>query len=142
MLPLLLFGVPIIASEALLLNLIEQKGFVISSFDLRGLVTLLSINLLLVNVIGLFIAWPLSKYVKYFYTFNLNIVFTIFILLLVAVVFYNGYLNYSLSYNIIVFTILLPIGYVLRKVNTLPLIFAFIVNDKLIDNLLRLPHII
>lgn len=142
LLPLLLFGVPIIASEALLLNLIEQKGFVISSFDLRGLVTLLSINLLLVNVIGLFIAWPLSKYVKYFYTFNLNIVFTIFIVLLVAVVFYNGYLNYSLSYNIIVFTILLPIGYVLRKVNTLPLIFAFIVNDKLIDNLLRLPHII
>ena len=142
LLPLLLFGVPIIASEALLLNLIEQKGFVISSFDLRSLVTLLSINLLIVNMIGLFIAWPLSKYVKYFYTFNLNTIFSILITLLVAVVLYNGYLNYSLIYNLIVFTILLPIGYMLRKVNTLPLIFAFIINDKLIDNLLRLPHIL
>ena len=142
LLPLLLFGVPIIGSEALLLNLIEQKGFIVSSFNLKDLLSTLSINLLIVNLLGLLIAWPLSKQVKYFYSININTILSVIIGLLVLLVIYNGYITYSLWYNIIVFIILLPIGYLLRKYDTLPLIFAFIVHDKLLDSLLRLPSLL
>ena len=138
LLPLLLFGIPILSSEALLLSLIEQKGFILSFFNFSTLITDLSYNLVFANLIGLLLAWPLSKQVRHFYKIDLNTIFTIIIILLVAVVLYSGYINYSLVYYTTVFILLAPVGYLLRNLNTLPLIFAFIIHDKLFDGVFRL----
>ena len=137
LLPLLLFGVPLIGSEALLLALIEQRGFIISSIDFSELISTISINIVIVNFVGLMLAWPLSNQVKHFYQLNLRIVFGVVLVLLFAVVVYSGYVNYSTLYYLIVFAALIPIGYALKNVNTLPLVFAFIVHDKLFDGAMR-----
>lgn len=137
LLPLLLFGVPLIGSEALLLSLIEQKGFIISSIDFSELMSMLSVNIVIVNFIGLLLAWPLSKQIKYFYQLNLKMVFSLVLLLLFTVVLYSGYINYSLIYYAVVFILLTPIGYFLKNINTLPLVFAFIIHDKLFEGILR-----
>jgi putative tricarboxylic transport membrane protein len=142
LLPMLLFGVPLIGSEALLLVLIEQRGFIISTIDFSELISTLAVNIVIVNFIGLMLAWPLSNQVKYFYQFNLKVMFSIVLILLFAVVIYSGHINYSTSYYLIVFAVLAPIGYALRNVNTLPLVFAFIIQDKLFDGVIRVTQLL
>lgn len=142
LLPLLLFGVPLIGSEAILLFLMEQKGFNIVQYSFSDMIPELALALLVVNVIGFLIAWPLSKYVPVFYKFNIKIVMIILLVLLFGVTLYTGYINYSIGYYAVCFAILAPIGYALRNVDTLPLVFAFIVHNKLIDGLFRLYQLV
>lgn len=142
LLPLLLFGIPIIGSEAILLFLMEQKGFSIVSWDFTSSFRELSISLIYVNIVGLFIAWPLSKCVTMFYKINLNMLMYIILVSLFFITLYTGHLNYNMGYYLICFTLLAPIGAFLRNVNTLPLVFTFIVHDKLIDGVYRLSQIL
>ena len=50
----------------------------------------------------------------------------------------SGYMNYSTAYYLVCFAILAPMGVLLRNVDTLPLVFAFIIHNKLVDGLFRL----
>ena len=138
LLPLLIFGVPLIGSEAILLFLMEQKGFNLVQFQFSTFLPELALGLVIVNAIGFTIAWPLSKMVPVFYKFNLKIMLSILIFLLFLVTLYTGYINYSMEYYFICFIILAPIGVLLKNVDTLPLVFAFIIHNKLIDGLFRL----
>jgi hypothetical protein len=52
---------------------------------------------------------------------------------LAMVVVYVGFTNYQTAYYIIVAIALMPMAYLLRKLDTMPLIFAFLVHDKMID---------
>ena len=138
LLPLLIFGIPLIGSEAILLFLMEQKGFNIVQFDFATLIPELAVSLLAVNLIGFAIAWPLSRYVPVFYKLNLPVLMIILLVALFGVTMYTGYENYATWYYVAVFVILAPIGAMLRNVDTLPLVFAFIIQDKLFDGLFRL----
>ena len=138
LLPLLIFGVPLIGSEAILLFLMEQKGFNLVQFKFSDFLPELALGLVLVNAIGFMIAWPLSKVVPVFYKFNIKIVISLLIIGLFFVTLYTGYMNYSTAYYLTCFAILAPIGMLLRNVDTLPLVFAFIIHNKLVDGLFRL----
>jgi len=138
LLPLLIFGVPLIGSEAILLFLMEQKGFNLVQFKFSDFLPELALGLVLVNAIGFMIAWPLSKVVPVFYKFNIKIVISLLIIGLFFVTLYTGYMNYSMAYYLVCFVVLAPLGVLLRNVDTLPLVFAFIIHNKLIDGLFRL----
>lgn len=138
LLPLLIFGVPLIGSEAILLFLMEQKGFNLVQFQFSTFLPELAVGLVIVNVIGFTIAWPLSKMVPLFYKFNLKIILSILIFMLFFVTLYTGHINYTMEYYLICFIVLAPIGVLLKNVDTLPLVFAFIIHNKLIDGLFRL----
>lgn len=142
LLPLLLFGIPIIGSEAILLFLMEQKGFSIVSWDFASNIQQLTVSLIFINIIGLLLAWPLSKCVTLFYKININMLMYVILLSLFFITLYTGHINYNMSYYLICFTILAPIGAFLKNVNTLPLVFAFIVHDKLIDGIYRLSQLL
>lgn len=142
LLPLLIFGVPLIGSEAILLFLMEQKGFNLVEFELGAMLPELATGLILVNAVGFMIAWPLSKTVPFFYKFDMKIVITVLLLALFGVVVYTGIMDYSVWYYLICFVILAPVGVLLRNVDTLPLVFAFIIHDKLIDGIFRLTQLI
>lgn len=142
LLPLLLFGIPIIGSEAILLFLMEQKGFSIVGWDFTTSFRELSVSLIYINLIGLCLAWPLSKCVTLFYKININALMYVILVGLFLVTLYTGHINYNMSYYLICFILLAPIGAFLRNVNTLPLVFAFIVHDKLIDGIYRLSQIL
>ena len=138
LLPLLIFGVPLIGSEAILLFLMEQKGFNLVQFKFSDFLPELALGLVIVNAIGFFIAWPLSKMVPSFYRFNIKIIISLLIIALFFVTLYTGYMNYSMAYYLICFLVLAPIGMLLRNIDTLPLVFAFIIHNKLVDGLFRL----
>jgi len=138
LLPLLIFGVPILGSEAILLFLMEQKGFNLVQFKFSDFLPELALGLVLVNAIGFLMAWPLSKMVPSFYRFNIKIIISLLIIALFFVTLYTGYMNYSMAYYFVCFMVLAPIGVLLRNVDTLPLVFAFIIHNKLVDGLFRL----
>lgn len=138
LLPLLIFGVPLIGSEAILLFLMEQRGFNLVQFNFSDFIPTLAVGLLVVNIIGFIIAWPLSRLVPLFYKINLKTMLSLLIVALFFVTLYTGYVNYSMLYYFTCFVILAPIGALLRNVDTLPLVFAFIIHDKLIDGSFRL----
>jgi len=142
LLPLLIFGVPLIGSEAILLFLMEQKGFNLVTYKFADILPELALGLVLVNAIGFFIAWPLSRWVPVFYKFNLKLVLSLLIFALFLVTIYTGYMNYSTLYYMTCFAILVPIGVLLRNVDTLPLVFAFIIHNKLLDGIFRLQQLI
>lgn len=138
LLPLLIFGVPLIGSEAILLFLMEQKGFNLVQFNFGDFIPTLALGLLIVNIVGFILAWPLSRFVPLFYKINLKIMLSLLIVALFFVTLYTGYVNYSMLYYFTCFVILAPIGALLKNVDTLPLVFAFIIHDKLIDGSFRL----
>ena len=138
LLPLLIFGVPLIGSEAILLFLMEQKGFNLVQFKFSDFLPELALGLVVVNAVGFMMAWPLSKMVPSFYRFNIKIIISLLIIALFFVTLYTGYMNYSTAYYLVCFAILAPMGVLLRNVDTLPLVFAFIIHNKLVDGLFRL----
>ena len=120
----------------------EQKGFNLVQFQFSDFLPQLALGLVLVNIIGFTIAWPLSKMVPLFYKFNLKIMLSLLIFALFFVTLYVGYINYSIEYYLICFIVLAPIGVMLKNVDTLPLVFAFIIHNKLIDGIFRLYQLI
>ena len=142
LLPLLIFGIPLIGSEAILLFLMEQQGFNLVQFKFSDFLPELALGLVLVNLVGFMIAWPLSKMVPVFYKFNIKIVISLLIIALFGVTLYTGLMNYSMMYYVICFAVLAPLGVLLRNTDTLPLVFAFIIHNKLLDGFFRLNQLI
>ena len=142
MLPLLLFGIPLLSSEAYLLTLLELKGFDVLDVSFSSLFMTISYSFILINLIGLLLAWPLAKQVTLLYRINFRFIFICFGLLLLFVAIYLGYTNNSISYYIFCMLGLLPLTIILRKVNTMPLIFAFLLHDTLFESIVRLTKLI
>lgn len=140
-LPLVLFGIPILASEALLLHLLESQGFRLHNLDTSTLLISLAFNLVFVNIIGFMLSWPLSRYSTWFFKIDFQRILAVLLVLLVSVVLYSGYISYSIWYYMILLVIFLPLGYWLSKFNTLPLLFAFLIHDKLFESLLRITQL-
>jgi putative tricarboxylic transport membrane protein len=132
LLPLLVFGIPLVPSEALLYELVMTKGTIMgenftASYFLSSLVPVL----LITNVIALCIAWPMAKYICYLRKIPTVLFRILIFLLLLFSIYINGQHSFQEGYNLLVFLILLPVGYLLRKVDTLPLIFVFIIQSRL-----------
>lgn len=136
-LPLILFSIPLLSSEAYLLTLLDIKGFDVLSIDFSSFFLGLSYYFVIVNFIGLLIAWPLAKRVVFIYRFDLKIIFLFLILLLLLIVFYLGYSANSLVFYMLCLITFIPLTYILRNVDTTPLIFSFLIHDMLIENSIR-----
>ena len=138
LLPLLLIGIPITSSEAVLLELTSANGFTFYIEEFYGLFVLISICLVAINLLGIFIAWPLAKYFYIFYYVDIKTIYRFVLGFCVLMTLYLGYADHVLWYYIVISSILAVFGYLLRRVNTLPLIFVFMMQDGLEENITRL----
>ena len=138
LLPLLLIGIPITSSEAVLLELTSANGFTFYVEEFYGLFVLISICLVVINLLGIFIAWPLAKYFYIFYYVDIKTIYRFVLGFCVLMTLYLGYADHVLWYYIVISSILAVFGYLLRRVNTLPLIFVFMMQDGLEENITRL----
>lgn len=129
LLPLLVFGLPITSSEALLLFFLEQSGFTVQ-LNINTIMGVLILNYMIINVIGLALAWPLSNYVKYFYRLDLRYVFSMVLVLIFGALLYSGWTSSSTMYYFVLTLLLIPFGAALKNFDPLPLIFAFFISDR------------
>jgi len=133
LIPLLLLGIPLIGSEALVLGLVESKGFRLDTTTFRDMFLIVGICLVFLNIIGLCLAWPFAKHIIKIFRINIKFLYVTILVVLFAVVVYVGFSNYQTVYYVLVSLALMPLAYVLRRLDTMPLIFAFLVHDKMID---------
>lgn len=142
LLPLLLFGIPLLSSEAYLLTLLDLKGFDVLDISFSQLFITISYSFILINLLGLILAWPLAKQVSLIYSFDFKIIFICLGCLLFFVSTYVGYSNNSTTFYLLTMLGLIPLTIILRNINTMPLIFAFLLHDTLFENIVRLTKLL
>jgi len=137
LIPLMLLGIPLIGSEALVLNIMEAKGFNLGIVSFPDTFQTVAISLFVINFIGLILAWPLAKHISKLFMINLKVVYAVIFVSLISVVAWVGYSNYQLGFYMIVFMALMPVAILLRKFDTMPLVFAFLVHDRIFELVFR-----
>jgi TctA family transporter len=127
MIPLFLFGVPITLGEILILNIAETNNFNLAqSFKEILTGSLLPITILASGTVGLILSWPLARYCTYIFKLQITLLKTLLIAIVFGSLIYLGMSNGMLAYYLIILVLLMPLGYALKKVDVIPLIFAFI----------------
>ena len=132
LLPLMVFGIPLVPSEALLYELASVKGLILGQeFDATWFFTNLTPVLFITNFVAVFLAWPLAKYVCYLHKIPSVVFRAIVFLLLITSIYFSGISSFSEWYYLTVFVCLMPVGYALRNYDTLPLVFVFVIQSRL-----------
>lgn len=137
--PLLLIGIPITTSEAILLSILDRNLYLVNYATTieSGIFAQLVFYFILVNLIAFVFVWPLVKYIRVFYKIPMKLMISVIGIILIVLIFYIGERNANGIYYILTFLTLLPIGYLLRKQDTLTLILGFILQDKLFSVIYR-----
>lgn len=125
-LPLVLLAIPISTSEALILSVLQMKSFDLAYVDVIAMLEYGVIGLVITNIIGLFVAWPLARHLCYVFVIPPRILYAILFACLVAICYYIGVTKWQGDFYMWIVLALAPIGVLLRKINTLPMIFMFI----------------
>jgi len=137
LMPLLLIGIPISGSEALLLSLIEVNSHIVNYTTTieTDLFIRLVYYFVIINIIALILSWPAVRYVNLLKKLDMNLIFYLTAIVLVILVYYLGYREMNAFYNISVMFLLAPLGYILRKTEPLVLLVAFLLTGKIMSSL-------
>ena len=138
LLPMLVIGLPLVASEALTLSMMETKGFMATPVAASAIIWNTWSIFVFVSLVGLIIAWPMAKYVLSILKIHGTAFRAAVLLFLFAIAYWGAWQDHSLLFYLFITLALAPLTWLLRKTNTLPLIFGFLISDKLLDVGLRL----
>jgi TctA family transporter len=130
--PLFLLGLPLTGSEALFYDLMSIKGFTFNNaIDVDFFFNVIVYNMILINILAFLVAWPFAKYISFIYKIPLKLISIFVFVCLLYVMWLVGGNSLQSWYYVQVFFVLLPLGYLLRKFDLIPLVFVFILQDKL-----------
>jgi putative tricarboxylic transport membrane protein len=141
--PLLLIGIPITTSEAIVLNIIENNMQVINweTTVATGMFGKLVVYFVVMNALCLLAAWPFAKHLHVLFRINQKLLYTLTFLVLMVLVFYMGSMVSQQMYYVWVTLALLPLGYLLKRWDTLILVFAFVLEGQIQGAVIRLTEI-
>lgn len=130
LIPMLVLGLPLVASEAMVLNLMEIAGYVATPLSATTIFMNLAPSLLFATMAGVIIAWPLATRILVFIKMH-NQNFRILILtFLILITLWQAHVDMQLFFVLSCMLVLLPLGLILRKFNTMTLIFGFFISDR------------
>lgn len=136
MLPLLLIGIPITGSEVVLYSLLIDAGW--SPFQFNNVQNNISMIFtqivpwfVFVNICGLLIAWPFSKFVLNILKINKQAIVFGLITILIVLTWYVGILDYRPFAYLMYLTVFSISGIILKRYELVPLIFMFILGNHI-----------
>ena len=137
LLPLMLIGIPITVSEAVLLSFMDIKSYHISYETTieAGMFEDIALWFIIINAACFFMAWPLVRYVNLLKKISVKHMLWGTGVFLVGLTYYLGAMGHEAVYYMTVLFVLAPLGYVLRKTEPMCLIIAFVLQDKLTESL-------
>ena len=138
MVPMLFAGIPITASTALVYNILLFQGMVPTVAFFQGLYEIVLVGFALSSILGLFIAGRYVNFLKILSGINIRKFYSIIFVLLVFICYYTAQKVYAGVDNLIILACLLPFGYLIRKFNTMPLIYGFVLHDIFVEGVYRL----
>ena len=142
LLPLLLIGIPITSSEAVLSEILNISGHFFDPENFGELFYIIALCLVGINTIALLVAWPFVRFFNIFYLIKPKILYSGIGMLLIFLMWHVSSFTNNEIYYFLVLGGLLPLGYIFRKYNTIPLIFVFMMQNGLETNYFRLPYLI
>ena len=129
MMPLLLAGIPITASEALIYEMIESRGIDPSNDFFGPMFGMLTVAFVLSSVWGLFAAGKYANFLnRLLAKIDFRYVYVIVINAMFGVNYLTGLNMYAPIYYMVVLGALLPLGYIMRKFDMMPCLFAFVLS--------------
>ena len=135
--PLLFLGIPITASEALIYNILEMRGLPVDIEWFKGTFMQVLVFFFVSSIIGLILA---AKYVNLLKVFNgipIERIYISVVVLLAVALWQTGVTQYAGFNHLLIAVMMLPLGVLLQKHDTTPLLFGFLLSEPLIDNLQR-----
>ena len=137
LLPLMLIGIPITVSEAVLLSFMDIKSYHISYETTveAGMFKDIALWFIIINAACFLMAWPLVRYVNILKKISVKHMLWGTGIFLVGLTYYLGAMGHESLYYMTVLLVLAPLGYLLRKTEPMCLIIAFVLQDKLTESL-------
>ena len=139
LIPLLLLGLPILPSEAIILSLVENKGFVIQTAfqTIKNNAILLCVLAVAVSVINLYISGILYKYLAFFIRQQKKIT----VILLVTITMSMLWESYISGHFVLTWVTLLIstiVGFAIKTHSAAPILFACLIGNELVPELYRM----
>lgn len=137
LLPLLVLAIPITGSEVLIYYLMVASGF---EFNIENTINQLHSILYLIPIVSLiclYVSWNgfnILSSVAYFYKKNHHVINIIILAMICAV---SIYISYHPWYTVILLLLTLPLGLLVRRFDTSPIIYGFFLSDLFYENLVR-----
>ncbi len=132
-LPLFLFGIPITLSESIIFSQMIDSGAMFSQGEfLFSNISILLITFIIVNIISLALSWPLApKIMQVFRYLQAGQIRLLVVAISVLSVFVVGWNQQQILYYMVCYVIFTGIGFMLRKLELLPLIFIFALQNSI-----------
>ena len=136
MLPLLLIGIPITGSEIVLYSMLVDAGWSPFQFDSVGQNADMIFKqivpwFVVANLIGLIVAWPLARTILNCFANSKKYLIVILALGMLILNSYLGYIDYRIWLYTICLFLFSIVGLAIRKYETVPLIFMFILGNDI-----------
>lgn len=131
-LPLLLIGIPITNSQAFIYDLLLSKNMLMTVDALYGMLSTVTVAYILSAVVGVYAAGKYVNWVSAITLFDFNKIYIFVILFLFGVVFYAGAIYYQGWFYLSALLLLLPFGILLRRHDTMVLVYTYMLHDILI----------
>ena len=137
LLPLMLIGIPITVSEAVLLSFMDIKSYDINyeTTIQAGMFQDIAVWFILINAVCFLFAWPLVRYVNLLKSISVKQMLWTTGIFLVILTYILGAQGHEEIYYMTILIVLAPLGYCLRKAEPMCLIIAFVLQDKLFASL-------
>lgn len=137
MVPLMVIGIPITTSEAVLLMIIDSHYYLInhSTTVESGMFFHLVLFFIVINIVCFFLSWPLVGYVNYIKKIPMQSVFVATGAALVLLNLYVGHTNHEVWFYLLTMVGLFPLGFLLRKTETLVLVIGYVLGSKLLTSI-------
>tara|TARA_B100000780_G_C21124727_1_gene456010 strand:+ start:1642 stop:2979 length:1338 start_codon:yes stop_codon:yes gene_type:complete len=136
--PLLFLGIPITVSEALIYNILDTRGYPVTVEWFQTTFTMIIIFFLVSATIGLFLAGRYVNFMRYLNNLPIKWVYLGVVIFLFFAIYYTGSQTLAGIEHLTITAILLPIGLLFYKLDTMPLIYGFILHDKLFEIAIRI----
>ena len=133
LIPLLLFGIPIIASEVIIFDMMTDAGavFTLGSFLKNNYITFTQ-WFVAACVVGFVLSWPLAQLFKKLIVNIAGFRFTIALILLIILgVVLDSIQEQKIVLYFSTLAVSLMLGWVLRKLDVMPLVFTFVLGASL-----------
>jgi len=139
LIPLLLLGLPILPSEAIILSLVENKGFVIqTAFELiKNNAILLCTLCVAVSLINFYISGKLYTHLRFFIVYQKEIAAILLVIITVAML-WESYASGHFVLTWLTLIIGTIVGFAIKGQSAAPIIFAALIGDELLPELYRM----
>ena len=141
MLPLLIFGIPTNPSQAVLYDLLVDKGFVFGPYQFsKEFVISLALLIIYTSVVGFILAGPMARMLGMFYSKFEKYLYLALAVLIFILTLYMGYttLDFTLSLIILIFSGIF--GLYFYEYNVLRIIYFYILTPFFLENWLRIGY--